>query len=460
MMHAPAIRPLNTRSNVLAALEPSRGDVGPASIGALVVGYAALWVALRSSSEPWGTYIGQLLGAESILLLSVALVLISTLPWVETWFHGIDRAAIWHRRIAIAGVVLLVPHIVLASNPDGTSIGGTLAPIGAIGLFALAIWSVLPRWRAIVPSALLAPIDSLRKTVIGELINWLFGNYERWRAVHRLTGLFVAAGFVHGLLDATPFDGSPALRWSFIAIGGIGLTFYLYRELLARYFWPFHDYQVERVQTMGKGIFEVTLTPLGQPLIFQPGQFVLLYIETKDGWERHPFTIASAPQERFVRFTIKELGDYTSRMQDSLRPGMPAVLGEPHGHFDWRTGTGHQIWIAAGVGVTPFLSWLRSLTEPIEREIDFYYTSDGPAPFADEILDIAARQPTLRAHLVDTRSQGRLTPGAVLEATSAPPRDLSLFICGPEGMIERFKRDFRRAGVPRSQIHHEYFNVR
>ena len=104
--------------------------------------------------ESTASYLGQLLGAESILLLSIGLVLISMLPWVEEWFDGIDRAAIWHRRVAIAGLVLLAPHVLLASSPDGTALGGPLGVIGAIGLVALALWAILPRWQSVVPAPL------------------------------------------------------------------------------------------------------------------------------------------------------------------------------------------------------------------------------------------------------------------------------------------------------------------
>ena len=67
-------------------------------------------------------------------------------------------------------------------------------------------------------------------------IRKLFGGYERWRALHRTTGLFVAAGFAHGALEATPFAGAPVLRLSYLAVGGIGYTFHAYRELLAHRF--------------------------------------------------------------------------------------------------------------------------------------------------------------------------------------------------------------------------------
>ena len=52
----------------------------------------------------------------------------------------------------------------------------------------------------------------------------LFGGYERWRALHRTTGLFVAAGFVHGLLDGSPFGDAPVLRWTYVATGAVGLS--------------------------------------------------------------------------------------------------------------------------------------------------------------------------------------------------------------------------------------------
>ena len=99
-------------------------DVGPATIGVLVVGMGVLWLVARPAGEPAWSYLGQFLGSESILLLSIGLVLISTLPWVEEWFDGIDRAAIWHRRVAIAGLILLAPHILLRRALTARRSGG------------------------------------------------------------------------------------------------------------------------------------------------------------------------------------------------------------------------------------------------------------------------------------------------------------------------------------------------
>src|SRR3954454_21441874 len=117
-------------------------EAGPVTIVVLVIAQAALWALARPAGEPTGRYVGQLFGAEAVLLLSIGLVLVSTLPWVEVWFDGIDRAAIWHRRVAITGIVLLAPHVLMSTSPQGTLLGGPLGAIGAIGLVSLATWAI------------------------------------------------------------------------------------------------------------------------------------------------------------------------------------------------------------------------------------------------------------------------------------------------------------------------------
>ncbi|HET6483002.1 MAG TPA: hypothetical protein VFG35_23605 [Actinoplanes sp.] len=433
---------------------------GPVTIGVLVVALALLWVVWRPPGQRIGSYLGQFFGAEAVLLFSVALVLISTLPWVELWFDGIDRAAIWHRRLAITGLVLLAPHILMSSNPEGSRFGSPLAVTGAVGLVVLALWAILPRWQSMVPRPLRALVIAARDAPGVAVVRRLFGGYERWRTLHRTTGLFVAAGFVHGLLDGTPFHGSAVLRWSYVAIGAVGLAFYVYRELLARFFVSLHDYQVDAVQEIEPGLVEVALRPIGRGVTFVPGQFAMVYLEAKDGWHRHPFTIASAPREGVLRFTIKALGDYTSRLHELIEPGMPAVIGGPHGRFDHRRGTRRQVWIAGGVGVAPFLSWLRALDDPLPYQVDFFYTAVGNPAFAEEIRAIADRQANLSVHIIDSAVDGRLTPQEVLAEAGDHPAELSAFMCGPAAMLATFETQLRRAGVASRHIHREYFDWR
>jgi predicted ferric reductase len=118
------------------------------------------------------------------------------------------------------------------------------------------------------------------------------------------------------------------------------------------------------------------------------------------------------------------------------------------------------VWIAGGVGVAPFLSWLRALDGHLPHRVDFFYSADGEAPFADEIREIADRHQSLHAHLIDTSLEGRLTPDRVLAAAGGDESGLSVFMCGPRGMVQSFQTQLRLAGVPSKRIYREHFDWR
>ncbi len=197
-----------------------------------------------------------------------------------------------------------------------------------------------------------------------------------------------------------------------MVIGGTGLAFYAYREFLARHFVPLLDYQVQSIREVGAGIAEIALVPLGRPAAFAPGQFAMLFLEGKDGWHRHPFTITSSPQERVMRFAIKALGDETSQLLDVVRPGVPAVIGGPFGRFSHEKGTSRQLWIVGGIGVTPFPRWLRALdTHPLRGRVDFFYTSaSANPPYAAGIRALADRRDLVHVHFVNSGSQDTSPP--------------------------------------------------
>jgi predicted ferric reductase len=434
--------------------------VGPLTIVALVLALALLWVVARPTDPKAGSFLGQLLGAEGVLLLSVGLVLISTLRAVEQFFDGVDKAAVWHRRVAIAGTILIGIHIATTGNPNATDLGPTLGTIGIVGLATLTVWAIAPRWRSITPRPLRGPILRLMETRAAGLVHRWVGSYGLWRGFHRLTGLFLALGFAHGLMDASVF-GSQVLRWSFVVVGGVGLAFYAYRELLARRFARTHDYQVESVSPITDSSVEIWLRPLGRRFDFRPGQFALVNLEARDGWHRHPFTIASAPAEANVRITVGAVGDFTSSIGDLVEPGMPAVISSPKGHFDYCRGTERQIWVAGGIGVAPMLSWLRSAKPgQLPHRVDFFYTSRGPAPLVEEVTHIAGHHEELHLHLVDTATDPRLTVEDVLATAGGEPHELSAFLCGPESMVNAMQKGLVRAGVKAANVHREYYNLR
>jgi predicted ferric reductase len=206
----------------------------------------------------------------------------------------------------------------------------------------------------------------------------------------------------------------------------------------------------------------VTLDPRRGPLVFTPGQFVVLAFGGAGRWQRHPFSVASSPSQRELEVSIKAAGDYTRELQDQLRPGVSARVAGPFGGFDYHQGGDQQIWIAGGIGVTPFTSWIRALDDRFDRSVDFFYSVPhrADALYIDEIEAAARRHPTLRAHLRCTESEGELTPEIVMAGRAGGPHPW-VYMCGPPPMMKAFfARGFRSLDVPRQRVRWEQFDVR
>jgi predicted ferric reductase len=425
-------------------------SLGATLLAAVATGNAALWLIARPPSQPAGRYVGELCGAEAVLLLSCALVLATLLPPIERAFGGLDHVAVWHRRVATIAVLLLVPHLVLvtsAADRYATAIGNGLGVLALLGLVVLAVWALAPRLRA---AGWPGPVRRLARV-----------GYERWLTVHRLTGLFVIAAVAHGALVAPALHSSTLLRATYLAIGATGAVAYAYRELFARFVVPAHDYAVSEVRRPNDTTTEVSLEPVRDPLVFVPGQFVVLSFGGAAGWQRHPFSVASAPSERRLDVSIKAIGDYTRDLYDKLRPGTPAKAVGPFGGFDYSRGGHDQIWIAGGIGVTPFMSWIRSLDGSFDRNVDFYYSvrRQADALYLDEI-DAALRQhPTLHAKVVETEREGLLTAE---QTANGHPRgaDVWVYMCGPPPMMTALAKGFRALGIPASRVRWEQFDIR
>ena len=105
---------------------------------------------------------------------------------------------------------------------------------------------------------------------------------------------------------------------------------------------------------------------------------------------------------------------------------------------------------------------------PAADRVDFFYSVAGDAPYVDEIHAIARNHPNVRIHVIDSTATGRLTAERAL--TMSRPADsasgqtdvqsVSVFMCGPEPMVQALSSGFRDGGVAASAIHREYFDWR
>jgi len=138
-----------------------------------------------------------------------------------------------------------------------------------------------------------------------------------------------------------------------------------------------------------------------------------------------------------------------------------ACVDGPYGLFDYKAGGPQQVWMAGGIGITPFLSWMRDFKGQTEQAIDFFYTVNVPAEalYLDEIQKAAALNKNFRPHVSYSTLDGRLTAHKVAE-TSGAVRGKDIYMCGPIGMITAFSQGFHDQGTSKANIHYEEFNFR
>ena len=117
----------------------------------------------------------------------------------------------------------------------------------------------------------------------------------------------------------------------------------------------------------------MTLMPVGRPVLFEPGQFGFLRMKEDGLREPHPFTIASGNRpDGQVEFLIRSLGDYTQKLIAETRIGMRANIYAPYGCFKRRMEAKREVWIGGGVGISPFVAWLKDETAGGFDKVTFF----------------------------------------------------------------------------------------
>jgi predicted ferric reductase len=163
-----------------------------------------------------------------------------------------------------------------------------------------------------------------------------------------------------------------------------------------------------------------------------------------------------------IRFVIKPLGDWTRRLPDKLRPGATVEVEGPYGRFDFRKGGSKQIWVAGGVGITPFLAWAQSLEVNEQRSIYLLYSvrRERDAVGLDILRDVAKKVPTFSIDLVVSGHEGRLTADGLVDRAPFSPKDADLFVCGPSDLRRAIMRGLEARGMAPKRTYFEYFEFR
>ena len=420
----------------------------------IVAAGPALWAAFNarpgdfaSAAELLG-FAGSLAGVAGLSFLLLAMVLSIRAPGFDGPFGGLLRLWRIHHRLGALCFVLLMLHPVLlslAAAGDGPEVVlAVLAP-------PWGAWPVWAGWMSLLAMMIfLAPSFSFFAEPF----------YQRWKMVHRLSGLVVVLGLVH----AIPLSRSvPAVEaaWLWGGLGALALFAFFWRLLLSR-LWSRKRYRITEVRPMAPGVVELTLD--GPPLDYRAGQFVYLTprdpILTAGRGEEHPYSLSSAPQETSLRIGIKDLGDASHALQE-VTPGSEALIEGPYGSFLPARHDRPALWIGGGIGITPFVSAAREFAHAAEAgDVELIYCANDPgrAYYLEVFQGVAAEQAGLRVHPHYFAAEGPLSEGFI-RAKVPDYRRREVYACGPPAMLALVSRLLRQARVPQWRIHTEEFEL-
>lgn len=192
----------------------------------------------------------------------------------------------------------------------------------------------------------------------------------------------------------------------------------------------------------------------------RPGQFA--FVRSTSGEGAHPYTIASAwdAQTRRIVFVVKALGDHTSKVLERLQVGTPVTIEGPYGCFDFRGAHRRQIWVGAGIGITPFIARMEYLTHhPAAQAIDLFHTTADFDPTAINKLTLAAQAAKVHLHLLVDARDGQLNAESI--RNQVPDwRAASFWFCGPPAFGTALRKNFIGHGLPAEDFHQELFHLR
>lgn len=435
---------------------------------------------LESASTHWAWVwrrdVLLLSGVWSLGMMSLAMLLSLRQPWMERPLGGMDQVYRLHKWLGITAAVAAVLHWAAkessgwikalwgtAGRPardamlpwlaDGR---GLAKDLGEWAFYALLVLVVLTLWQRLLP-------------------------YKPWRWLHRVMPVLYLALVWHSLvLLPLTYWQQPAgwLMGALMVLGSVAALCALAGRIgrARRYAAEVHAVQTLGTQA-GQDPLEVLCALPAHWPGHRAGQFVFARWDAREG--AHPFTVASAPGacgctpdgRQLLRLVIKPLGDYTAQLHRSLRPGQAMQIEGPYGRFDgqpgsWQGGEPVQVWVAGGVGITPFLALLEARqpaagVQPGQLPAHLHYATRDAA--GDALL------PRVQALCADAIPPVALTVHDAAQGQWLRPQDLEcygqlldIWVCGPQGLGDALQQG---AAAVRAQggswrLHREAFAMR
>lgn len=206
-----------------------------------------------------------------------------------------------------------------------------------------------------------------------------------------------------------------------------------------------------------------------RPLNFTAGQYIEMAIKHDKVDERgikRWLTISSPPDKLpYFSITTRLSGDKGSTFKKALNqldPGIKVKISEPMGDFVLPKDSARPlIFIAGGIGITPFHSILSELSNDKEvRNIKLIYAvnSEDDIIFQNTFASAKIHATIIVKNPSDAwgGERGRLTAEIILGLAEPSPESL-IYISGPEHMVESLLKDLQKSAIKAAQLVGDFF---
>ena len=418
-------------------------------VGIYLIGLLSVWLAYDVGIK-YGvrSAFGFAFGILSFLSMSLCLLLATRIRVLEPFFGGLDRMYVVHKWLGVIAIATMLLHEQfhprLKKFIVKTDIGHLAKEMGEwvyyplLALVFISFFKVLP------------------------LIKWEMP-YQFWRFTHRFIGVAFVMIVFHALVIDLPFaiTSTPLMQLT-VVFGVIGIVSYIYAELWAPSSRPLR-YRITSLEHK-KGVTDITLAPEASAIRWKAGQFAFFSAPESGLKEPHPFTIASAPQASSgeLRVCIKQLGDWTRQLPQQMRVGDVMLVEGGYGRFDYTRGRHQQLWLAGGVGITPFLAWINAMQPTENKHIHLIYAvRDAREACGLDALQHADQQlPHFTYELYLSDEKGRLTAEYLTQHVPLVLKESDVYFCGPKGLRVNVLDKLKMLGHAPRSIHFEMFELR
>ena len=432
----------------------------------LTVGVTLLWLwadsAWLGSNNyfVWRSAFTDWTGILGIAVMSLGMVLSVRPIRFESHLGGLDKMYRLHKWLGITGLVLSVLHWALAKSPRYLiDLGWLERPIRRVrGPLPDGMEGLLMSQRKLAETLGEYAFYALCALLLLALIKHF--PYKRFFKTHRWMAVVYLVLVVHAVVlmkFSYWSQGIGLLTAVLMALGSAAAVVSLLRRV------GIHRRATGVIEALEhhpeSGVLRVDVRLQDRWDGHDAGQFAYVTFDQTEG--QHPFTISSAwHNDGHLFFMIKGGGDYTNTLPAQLKVGQVCTVEGPYGRFVFNSDVPRQVWVAGGIGITPFIARMKALAKQGNHQpVDLFWSVRVLEDDALRRVQADADQARVRLHVIRDGQSAPLTAPSIASLVPSWSQG-DVWFCGPAGLGTALREGLSRLGLGSGRFHQELFQMR